>query len=338
MRGLITQLFPPTPTFTEKHVPSLTGKTFLVTGGGAGIGLELVKILYSKGGTVYIAGRNLALINAEIEAIRASQVANSGRLGALYLDLADLKTVSACAAAFIAQESRLDVLWNNAGISQMPAGTVSAQGHEIHMATNCLGPFLLTKLLLPVLTRTASLHPELSVRVVFTSSGIMDTLGPPGGLSLEELAPGKHSEDKDRNYSASKAGNWFLASEFDKRVHVDGVICVSQNPGTLKTKGWDRAPTVMKILMKPLMYEAKMGAYTELWAGLSPEVKPEDGGRNAVPWGRWHPSPKKEHLRSLNSVSEGGTGLTEDFWDWCEEKTAMFGGMDSEIQTDLSLH
>ncbi len=336
MGGILTQFFPPSPTFTEKNLPSLAGKIFLVTGGNAGLGLELVKILYSKGGTVYIAGRNLAGITSEIKAIKDSQGSGPGRLEALHLDLANLKTVSACAAAFIAKEPRLDVLWNNAGISQAPAGTISAQGYEIHMATNCLGPFLLTKLLLPVLKSSASLHSESSVRVVFTSSGVIDMIGPAGGLSLEELTPEKQSDDKDRNYSASKAGNWFLASEFDKRVHDDGVLCLTQNPGTLKTKGWDRAPKLMTMFFKPFMYEAKFGAYTELWAGLSPEVKPEDGGRYAVPWGRWHPSPKKEILQSLKSVSEGGTGLAADFWDWCEEHTATFCAVESDGRKDVS--
>ena len=321
MGGIFTQFFPGSPPFTENDVPSLADKVFLVTGGNAGVGLELVKILYSKGGTVYIAGRNPSLIASEIEAIETTRTASSGHLRSLHLDLGDLTTISKCASAFIAQESRLDVLWNNAGVSGAPAGSRSVQGHELHIATNCLGPFLLTKLLLPVLRQTADLQPKASVRVVFTSSGIIDMVGPAGGVSLAELAPGKHSGDKNRNYSASKAGNWLLASEFDKRTRGAGVVCVAQSPGTLKTKGWDGASLATKILMRPFMHEAKMGAYTELWAGLSQDVKLEDGGRFAVPWGKWHSSPRKDILESLKAKEEGGTGLAAEFWDWCEEQT-----------------
>ncbi|TVY55239.1 putative oxidoreductase, partial [Lachnellula suecica] len=254
MGGILSQLFPPSPTFTEKEVPSLLGKVFIVTGGNAGVGLELVKILYSKDATVYIAARSPNRIAAEIEAVKATYPTSQGNLKSLHLDLNDLATVSKCVSTFLTQESRLDVLWNNAGISRAPIGSTSVQGHEAHMAVNCLGPFLLTKLLLPILRTTAASIPEASVRVVFASSGIIDMKGPPGGVSLAELAPGIHSTDIAYNYAASKAGNWLLASEFHKRTREDGIV----------------APWVMMAMMRPFMYEPKMGAYTELWAGLSP--------------------------------------------------------------------
>jgi NAD(P)-dependent dehydrogenase (short-subunit alcohol dehydrogenase family) len=159
--------------------------------------------------------------------------------------------------------------------------------------------------------------------VVFTSSGIIDMNAPPGGVSLAELVPGNHSKDKSRNYSASKAGDWLLASEFDRLTHNDGITCVALSPGTLKTKGWDKAP-FLKVLFMPFFYEPKMGAYTELWAGLSQDVKSEDGGRFAIPWGRWHPAPRKDILKSLKTIEEGGTGLAAEFWAWCEEQTMEY--------------
>ncbi|CAH0021224.1 unnamed protein product [Clonostachys rhizophaga] len=325
MRDALTQLFPPPPTYTEEHVPSLQGKVFLVTGGNAGVGLELVKILYSKGGRIYIASRSASKIATAIDLIKSTSLTTTpGELQSLIVDFSDLSTISSCASAFLAQESRLDVLWNNAGVSQAPIGSTSAQGHELHMATNCLGPFLLTKLLLPVLSTTARSSPRGSVRVVWASSGIIDMTGPPGGVSLAELAPGKHPKNKDYNYSASKAGNWMLAAELDRRVRNEGIISLAQSPGTLKTKGWDRAPWLMRTMMGLFMYEAKMGAYTELWAGLSPEVKCQDGGRFAIPFGRWHPNPKKAILESLKTREEGGTGVAASFWDWNEEHSNSF--------------
>jgi NAD(P)-dependent dehydrogenase (short-subunit alcohol dehydrogenase family) len=325
MRDALTQLFPPPPSYTEEHVPSLQGKVFLVTGGNAGVGLELVKILYSKGGRIYIASRSASKIATAINVIKSTSLTTTpGELQSLVVDFSDLSTISSCASAFLAQESRLDVLWNNAGVSQAPIGSTSAQGHELHMATNCLGPFLLTKLLLPVLSATARSSPRGSVRVVWASSGIIDMTGPPGGVSLAELAPGKHPKNKDYNYSASKAGNWMLAAELDRRVRNEGIVSLAQSPGTLKTKGWDGAPWLMRTVMGFFMYEAKMGAYTELWAGLSPEVKCEDGGRFAIPFGRWHPNPKKAILASLRTREEGGTGVAATFWDWNEEQSKSF--------------
>lgn len=324
MGGIITQVFPPSPTYTEENVRSLVGKVFIVTGGNKGVGLELVKILYAKGGTVYIAGRSPTRITAAIDSIESIHTSSLGQLKSLTLDLGDLTTVQPCASAFLAQESRLDVLWLNAGVAQLPAGTTSAQGYEIHMGTNCLGSFLLTKCLLPVLVSTAKAAPKASVRVVFTSSGIVDMMGPPGGISLDELAPGKHSDDKGRNYSASKAGNWFLSSEFDRRARGDGVLFVTQSPGTLRTDSWNSMSWVVRLIFSLVMHHPKMGAYTELWTGLSPDVTSEDGGKFAIPWGRWHPSPKRDILESMKTKEEGGTGLAVQFWDWCDAETKKY--------------
>ncbi|TVY32446.1 putative oxidoreductase [Lachnellula subtilissima] len=325
--SFLTQAFPPSPQFTEKDIPSQVGKVFIVTGGNSGIGYEVVKILYSKGGTVYMAGRNPEKINAAIETIKSTHTASPGRIKSLILDLGDLSTIPSCVADFLAQETRLDALWNNGGIAQVPAGSVSAQGYEAQIGTNCLGPFLLTQLLLPVLLRTANSAPTAGVRVVWVSSGVIDLKAPPGGLLLEELAPGHHSQDKMHNYSVSKAGDWLLASELDKRVGKHGIVSVALSPGQLKAKGFDRLPWHQRWLMKPLLHEPIMGAYTELWAGLSPEVTCADGGRFALPWGRWHPSPRKDILESLKAKSEGGTGIAAEFWHWCEEQSKGYVGL-----------
>jgi hypothetical protein len=71
MGGLITQLFPPNPTFTERNIPSLVGKVFIVTSGNAGVGFEIVKILYSRSSTVYVASRSAVKIATEIESINS---------------------------------------------------------------------------------------------------------------------------------------------------------------------------------------------------------------------------------------------------------------------------
>lgn len=94
-----------------------------------------------------------------------------------------------------------------------PIGSTSVQGHELLIGVNCLGPYLLTKLLLPILRRTAEASPKGSVRVVFTCSGTIDMVGPHGGLSLAELEPGNYNTDMTYNYSASKAGNVSSVSE-----------------------------------------------------------------------------------------------------------------------------
>lgn len=102
---------------------------------------------------------------------------------------------------------------------------------------------------------------------------------------------------------------------------------MTQNPGNVKTKGWNGIPWYERALMTPLVYSPKNGAYTELWTGLSGDVTCEDGGKFAMPWGRWHTSPKKDILESLKTEEEGGTGLAKEFWGWCEEQTKEFAGV-----------
>lgn len=326
MGGAWTQIFPSSPTFTEADLPSLRSKVYIVTGGNTGVGLALVNLLYSKNATVYIASRTPSKITSAISNLQTLHPTSTGTLHPLPLDLSDLSTVGPAVSTFLAQESRLDVLFNNAGIAHVPAGSISKQGHEAHMGTNCLGPFLLTQLLLPILTRTAQAAPKASVRVVFTASSIVDLGGPPGGLRLAELQPGSYSLDKAQNYRASKIGNWFLASEFDKRVRKDGVVCIVQNPGNLTTASWNGIPAWLRVAMKPVMHEPKLGAYTALWAGLSGDVKVEDGGRYGIPWGRWHTAPREDVLAGLQETKDGGTGLAGDFWKWCEVQTRDFTG------------
>jgi NAD(P)-dependent dehydrogenase (short-subunit alcohol dehydrogenase family) len=324
MGASFTQLFPPKPTFAEENLPSLQGKVFIVTGGTNGVGLELAKMLYQKGGTVYLPCRSPTKATQIIDSIRKAFPESTGNLKPLKLDLNDLKSVATCASAFLAQETRLDVLWNNAGISYAPPEEVTAQGHEPHMGINCLGAYLFTKLLLPVLKQTASNSPPASTRVIFLASGMVDMSSPTGGIVMAELNPGCASKDLARNYTMSKTGDWFLASEFHRRNTGDGILFLCQNPGNLSTSIWDRVPRFIRTPIRLVLHPPKFGAYSELWAGLSPEIKPEDGGRYGIPWGRWHPGQREDLLQSLKSKEEGGSGIAAEFWDWCDKHTKEF--------------
>jgi NAD(P)-dependent dehydrogenase (short-subunit alcohol dehydrogenase family) len=130
IRSLYTQLYPPAPPLTEANLPSQIGKVFIVTGGNAGIGFELVKILYSAGAKVYMASRSRVKAEAAIKTIQDADTKTQGEVKLLELDLGDLQSVKTAAETFKALESKLDVLWNNAGISHVPIGSKSQQGYE----------------------------------------------------------------------------------------------------------------------------------------------------------------------------------------------------------------
>lgn len=101
------------------------------------------------------------------------------------------------------------------------------KGHDLEMATNCLGPFLLNHLLEPILARTArgESTPD-RVRVVWLSSMVTASV-PPGGIQFNEKSGSPQVlKNAMQNYMQTKVGNIFLASEAAKRLGKDGVISV----------------------------------------------------------------------------------------------------------------
>lgn len=103
----------PKPLLTEKNLPSQEGRVIIVTGGYAGVGFELVKILYARNATIYVAGRSQSKGDAAISKVKAAVPKSTGSLSFLHLDLADLTTIKKSASEFLEKEQRLDVLINN---------------------------------------------------------------------------------------------------------------------------------------------------------------------------------------------------------------------------------
>lgn len=300
---------------------------FIVTGGYSGVGQCLAGILYHAGGTVYIAGRSHEKATQAIAEIKAQdQTASTadGKLEFLEVDLQDLTTIKRAAEAFGAKESRLDVLFNNAAVSLTPASMKSAQGYEMILATNCLGPFLFTLCLVPFLEAASQARSPGSVRVVWTSSQVVD-FSPTGGFPMTQITDAPSVEINAR-YMNSKTGNWFLASEFARRIgERRGILSVTQNPGALKTQILRNGPRILYWIVLPLLSPAINGAYTELYCGLSDELTLEkNSGGYMLPWGRIHPSPRQDLLDAMKSKDEGGTGRAEEFWNWCDEQVTQY--------------
>jgi NAD(P)-dependent dehydrogenase (short-subunit alcohol dehydrogenase family) len=138
-------------------VASLEGQVILVTGATDGLGRALAADLADAGATVLVHGRDPGRITATVEELRART--GGDRVRSYQADLAGLGRVRALAEQVIAAESRLDVLVNNAGIGMdVPGGGArqeSADGYELRFAVNYLAGFLLTRLLLPLLTSSA---------------------------------------------------------------------------------------------------------------------------------------------------------------------------------------
>ncbi|KAF1808682.1 short-chain dehydrogenase [Eremomyces bilateralis CBS 781.70] len=322
MRAFLDQSYCiPNPTFTLKDLPDQSDKVHIVTGGYGGVGLELVQLLVQRNATVYIAGRTQSKYDAALPSLRAAFPASTSRIEFLPLDLADLPSIPAAANRFLAAESRLDVLTNNAGVMVPPRGSVTAQDYELQMGTNCLGPYLFTQCLLPLLQRTAATAPRHSVRVTWAASIVIEQ-APTGGIAWNAATGGPTVlgglNGVRRNYAQSKAGNVMLATEFARRYGKDGIVSVSWNPGNLASELMRDVPSVARWLARwVFLHPVRLGAFTELFAGWSPEIGEGRNGAHVIPWGRLG-----GYREDLVRATRDGTA--ERFVEWCERETSKY--------------
>lgn len=137
-------------------------QVILVTGATHGLGRGLARELATRGATVLLHGRDAAKGEAAMREIR--EETGSQRLHFYLADFASLAQVRALAEQVLEEHERLDVLVNNAGIGTVDGGSaeraVSEDGHELRFAVNYLAPFLLTRLLEPLLVRRASANRQ----------------------------------------------------------------------------------------------------------------------------------------------------------------------------------
>ncbi|KIV83288.1 hypothetical protein PV11_05326 [Exophiala sideris] len=151
----------------SKDIPSLQGKVILVTGGNIGLGRQsILEFSRHDPAQIWLAARNLD--KARVTADEIKQHVPGAPIKLLELDLTSFESVKNAAKTFGEESDRLDILMCNAGIMMAPPG-VTKEGYEIQFGTNHMGHALLTRLLLPVLEKTAA-RSDADVRVVSMSS------------------------------------------------------------------------------------------------------------------------------------------------------------------------
>ncbi|PCG95161.1 Short-chain dehydrogenase/reductase SDR [Penicillium occitanis (nom. inval.)] len=281
-----------------------------------GIGKELASILYAANAKVYLATRSNAKTTAVISEIRKAHPHSSGELIHLPLNLDDLSTIKASTEQFLAAEDRLDVLWNNAAVMVLPQGSTSVQGYELQYGVNCLGHFLLTSLLHPVLVKTAKEDLQQrgnSVRVIWVSSSVADQVPKPA-IDFANMDYQSPDEGIWTKYARSKAGNVLQAVEYGRQAGKDGIISLTLNPGNFLTGLQRTMPKWQVALFKLVAQDPRNGAYTELFAGLDESITQKDNGGWVSPYGKLEPV--REDLRD--------PALGRQFWKWCEEQVQPF--------------
>ncbi|KAM0069916.1 putative oxidoreductase [Helianthus debilis subsp. tardiflorus] len=252
------------------------GLTAIITGPTSGIGLETTRVLALRGVHVIMAARNLEAARKCKETIIKG--CPSATIDVMELDVSSLESVTKFANEYISKGLPLNILICNAGV-MVPPFSLSKDGIESQFATNYLGHFHLTNLLLDTMKNTARSCGQ-EGRIVLVSSSA-HTLTYKGGIMFDKL-----NDEKSYNsyyaYGQSKLANILHAKELTRRLKEEGanITINALHPGVIATN-LSRHMTFMSVLQnlvfKHFQKNIPQGASTTCYLALNPKVKGVSG-------------------------------------------------------------
>ncbi|KAI4370282.1 hypothetical protein MLD38_018649 [Melastoma candidum] len=253
-----------------------TGLTAIVTGATRGIGLETARVLALRGVHVIMAVRNVDAGGLVKEAILKEYV--SAKVDVMALDLSSMASVRNFAAAYSTLGLPLNILINNAGILACRFA-LSPDNVELQFATNHLGHFLLTDLVLEKMKITARETGIEGRIVILTSEGHRRAYRE--GILFNNIND-KSRYCSLRTYGQSKLANILHAGELSRRLEEEGanVTANSVHPGVIATNIIRQHRIINAIANSPVKYLLKsipQGAATTCYVALHPQVKGVSG-------------------------------------------------------------
>jgi len=288
---------------------NLKGKRILVTGVSAGIGVETARSLAAHGAQVIGTARDLTKAKAATGQVRKDAAANGGSFELVELDLANLKSVRACADGLLARGEAFDVVIANAGVMATPFGH-TADGFETQFGTNHLGHFVLVN-------RIASLIRDGGRLINLSSAGHRYS-----NVDLNDPNFERTPYEPFVAYGRSKTANILFAVAFDNRQRDRGVRAAAVHPGGIKTELGryvepGRMEKVVNEINQQLAAQGKgpfqwksipQGAATSVWAAV---VGPADeiGARYCE---NCHVGKTVPDDATITAVSEGVRGYALD--------------------------
>ncbi|XP_042474654.1 short-chain dehydrogenase TIC 32 B, chloroplastic-like [Zingiber officinale] len=253
-----------------------SGLTVIITGGSSGIGAETARVMALRGAHVIIGARN----TEAAESVKQSILQNtpSARIDTIHLELSSQKSVRDFSDRFLSMNLPLNILINNAGVMYCPF-KLSEDGIEMQFATNHIGHFLLTNLLLPKIKSTAE-KTGIEGRIVNLSSAAHLTTYR-GGIRFNKINDKAAYNDK-LAYGQSKLANILHANELARRLKEEGVNVTanSVHPGLIKTNLGRHATIFVAVLRATtcvLWKSIPQGAATTCYVALHPSVKGVSG-------------------------------------------------------------
>ncbi|KAM0714051.1 hypothetical protein Q7P37_011015 [Cladosporium fusiforme] len=299
----------------DTEIPSLSGKVIAITGGNAGLGAETVRKLAAHDpACIYLCARNPTSAEPLISEIKAQHP--NANIVPIKLDLNSLESTKEAAAAIISQATRLDILYNNAGIAATPA-SLTKDGYETQFGINHVGHAYFTQLLLPLMLTTASSAPANSVRIINVSS-MAHTRVPQAGLALADAKTDMASYHTFTRYGQSKLANILFTRKLAQLY--PSITSVSLHPGFVDTeinRGKGGGAKWLNMLIRNIVgwvgVSVQEGAKTQLWCAAADEVK---NGTYYEPTGVAKPGSKWAQNEALR----------DELWEWTEKELKAHGG------------
>lgn len=246
-------------------IPNLEGKVVIVTGGNIGLGFKSSLEFARAGAEVVIACRSVK--KGEQAKTQILKEVPAGLIHVIALDLTDLMSIGQFANIFLRKHQQLDILMNNAGVVNLETLQTTAEGHEMHMATNHFGHFALTGHLFDTIADTSN------SRVVTLSSLAYKQ----GRIVFDDLDWSKRNYDRVKAYGDSKLANLMFTDILqDKFVRLGSdAIAISAHPGLT---GTERQQTIGigGALTRWVASSVSNGVLPQLRAACDPAVRPRD--------------------------------------------------------------
>ena len=283
VRGSVgTVLGRPPGRWTAADVPDQTGRTVLVTGGNSGLGLQTALTLARAGARVLLTSRDRD--RGELARARVAATATGPAPELVPLDLADLASVRAAAREVAGRTDHLDVLVANAGVMMTPL-TRTVDGFELQLATNHLGHFALTGLVLPLLLATSPTAGSVTPTGAHPRVVVVSSLAHASGrVVLSDLQFDRRPYSPFGAYSQSKLANLLFARELQHRADDAGrrLLVTAAHPGLSATSLYAnsslgrnaRVGSVVTGLMGVVGQDDVEGALPQLYAATMDAVRP----------------------------------------------------------------
>lgn len=282
--------------WTADQIPDQRGRVAVVTGANSGLGLVTATELARRGAHVVLAVRNTA---AGADAARRI----AGAVEVRELDLASLASVRAFAAGLAAAHPAIDLLVNNAGVVLLGPRRTSADGYELQLATNLLGHFALTGLLLDNLAAAGR------ARVV----GLSSITHRNAHLDFADLQYERHYRAAAA-YGRSKLATTVFAVELDRRLRAAGspVLSVLAHPGLTRTnltpRAWEHRGRLGRVIARAGLVATQpveRGTLPQLHAATAPGVR---GGQFFGPSGLWETRGRVAEARLSREAADPAVG------------------------------